>query len=115
MIAAIPGTQALIIRSATQVTADVLAAATDLMVVGRAGIGLDNVDEVLVSSPRVSVKMTITIQRGQPQGLAFTTFHFPDLVDLNVLTNDQWDPLSGTAEFKAAAIRIHKLTDNDRA
>ena len=35
---------ALIIRSATQVTADVLAAASQLVVVGRAGIGLDNVD-----------------------------------------------------------------------
>ena len=42
--AALVGVQALIIRSATQVTADVLAAATDLIVVGRAGIGLDNVD-----------------------------------------------------------------------
>jgi D-3-phosphoglycerate dehydrogenase len=36
--------QALIIRSATQVTAEVLAAAPSLVVVGRAGIGLDNVD-----------------------------------------------------------------------
>jgi D-3-phosphoglycerate dehydrogenase / 2-oxoglutarate reductase len=35
---------ALIIRSATQVTAEVLAAATSLKVVARAGIGLDNVD-----------------------------------------------------------------------
>ena len=35
---------ALIIRSSTQVTADVLAAATALKVVARAGIGLDNVD-----------------------------------------------------------------------
>ena len=35
---------ALIIRSATQVTADVLEAATNLKVVARAGIGLDNVD-----------------------------------------------------------------------
>src|SRR3954447_2359440 len=41
---AIVGTHALIIRSATQVTADVLAAGADLLVVGRAGIGLDNVD-----------------------------------------------------------------------
>ena len=40
----LPGAQALIIRSATQVTAEVLDAAGDLMVVGRAGIGLDNVD-----------------------------------------------------------------------
>ena len=38
------GAHALIIRSATQVTAEVLDVATDLMVVGRAGIGLDNVD-----------------------------------------------------------------------
>jgi D-3-phosphoglycerate dehydrogenase len=35
---------ALVIRSATQVTAEVLAAAPNLKVVGRAGIGLDNVD-----------------------------------------------------------------------
>src|SRR6266699_4100401 len=44
LCAALPGIAALVIRSATQVTADVLAAATDLVVVGRAGIGLDNVD-----------------------------------------------------------------------
>ena len=42
--AALAGVNALIIRSATQVTAEVLAGATDLIVVGRAGIGLDNVD-----------------------------------------------------------------------
>jgi D-3-phosphoglycerate dehydrogenase / 2-oxoglutarate reductase len=41
---AVVGANALIIRSATQVTADLLAIATDLVVVGRAGIGLDNVD-----------------------------------------------------------------------
>ena len=34
----------LAIRSATKVTADILAAATNLKVVGRAGIGVDNVD-----------------------------------------------------------------------
>lgn len=44
LVATVPGASALIIRSATQVTDEVLAAASDLMVVGRAGIGLDNVD-----------------------------------------------------------------------
>jgi D-3-phosphoglycerate dehydrogenase len=39
-----PGAAALIIRSATQVTREVLEAGRDLVVVGRAGIGLDNVD-----------------------------------------------------------------------
>jgi D-3-phosphoglycerate dehydrogenase len=40
----VPGAHALVIRSATQVTAEVLEAGSDLVVVGRAGIGLDNVD-----------------------------------------------------------------------
>jgi D-3-phosphoglycerate dehydrogenase len=40
----IKGANALIIRSATTVTAEVLEAADQLVVVGRAGIGLDNVD-----------------------------------------------------------------------
>ncbi len=40
----IRGAQGLIIRSATQVTAEVLEHADQLLVVGRAGIGLDNVD-----------------------------------------------------------------------
>ena len=44
LLGAVPGAHAIIIRSATTVTADVLAAGRDLVVVGRAGIGLDNVD-----------------------------------------------------------------------
>jgi D-3-phosphoglycerate dehydrogenase len=43
-LAALPGAQALIIRSATRVDAEALEAGRDLVVVGRAGIGLDNVD-----------------------------------------------------------------------
>ena len=37
---------ALIVRSETQVTADVLAAASNLKIVGRAGVGVDNIDTV---------------------------------------------------------------------
>jgi D-3-phosphoglycerate dehydrogenase len=44
LIGAVANANALIIRSATRVTTEVLAAAPDLVVVGRAGIGLDNVD-----------------------------------------------------------------------
>ncbi len=44
LLDAVVGAHALIIRSSTQVTAEVLAAGKDLVVVGRAGIGLDNVD-----------------------------------------------------------------------
>jgi formate dehydrogenase major subunit len=48
-------------------------------------------------------------------GLAFMTFHFPDDVDTNQLTIDATDPRSGTAEFKAAAIRVEKLAPTEAA
>ncbi len=44
VVEAVRGAHALVIRSATRVTEEVLAAGTELVVVGRAGIGLDNVD-----------------------------------------------------------------------
>ena len=44
LLATVPGAHAIIIRSATTVTREVLEAGKDLVVVGRAGIGLDNVD-----------------------------------------------------------------------
>ena len=39
----------LVIRSATKVTAEIIGAATNLKVIGRAGSGLDNVDKVSAS------------------------------------------------------------------
>jgi formate dehydrogenase major subunit len=35
--------------------------------------------------------------------------HYPDEIDVNELTIEAWDPKSGTAEFKATAVRIEKL------
>jgi D-3-phosphoglycerate dehydrogenase len=49
------GAQALVIRSATTVTAEVLDAGRDLVVVGRAGIGLDNVDVAAATARGVMV------------------------------------------------------------
>jgi formate dehydrogenase major subunit len=43
-------------------------------------------------------------------GLVFMTLHFQDDVVTNLLTMDATDPKSGTAEFKATAVRIEKLT-----
>ncbi|ATI41572.1 3-phosphoglycerate dehydrogenase [Pacificitalea manganoxidans] len=44
LLAALPGAQALIVRNRTQVDQAVLDAAPDLRVVGRLGVGLDNID-----------------------------------------------------------------------
>ncbi len=83
--------------------------ALDINHVDAERLGLSDGERVRVSSPRGSVEMAIRIQADIPVGLTFTTYHFPDLVDVNLLTNGEWDPRSGTSEFKAAAIRIDKL------
>ena len=55
LLEAVVGAHALIIRSATKVTAEVLEAGRDLQVVGRAGVGLDNVDVPAATSHGVMV------------------------------------------------------------
>ena len=48
-------------------------------------------------------------------GLVFMTLHFPDQAATNVLTIDEFDPKSGTAEFKACAVRVQKVKRVDQA
>ncbi len=72
-------------------------------------LGIVDGERVRVSSPRGQVEMAIRFQPDLPPGLVFTTYHFPELVDINRLTNDAYDPRSGTSEFKAASVRIDRL------
>jgi len=71
--------------------------------------GLDDGAMVRVSSRRGSVTAPIRIDRGLRAGLVFMTPHFNDDVPTNLLTIDATDPKSGTAEFKAAAVRIERI------
>jgi predicted molibdopterin-dependent oxidoreductase YjgC len=64
---------------------------------------------VKVSSRRGSVEAPVRVETSLRPGLAFMTLHFPDQVDTNQLTIDATDPKSGTAEFKASAIRVEKI------
>ena len=64
---------------------------------------------MLASSRRGSVVAPVRVDDTLRPGLAFMTLHFPDQVATNVLTIDATDPKSGTAEFKATAIRVEKL------
>jgi formate dehydrogenase major subunit len=66
-------------------------------------------DTVRVTSRRGSIDAPVRLDRGLRPGLAFMSIHFPDDVDVNQLTIDSWDPRSGTAEFKATAVRIEKV------
>ena len=62
-----------------------------------------------VVSRRGSVTVQVAVDEGLKPGLTFMTLHAPDQVDVNQLTIDATDPKSGTAEFKAAAIRLEKV------
>jgi formate dehydrogenase major subunit len=72
-------------------------------------LGLVEGDVVKASSRRGSVVLPVHLDSTLRPGLAFMTLHFPDQVSTNQLTIDALDPKSGTAEFKATAIRIDKL------
>jgi formate dehydrogenase major subunit len=64
---------------------------------------------VRVVSRRGQVEVAIRIDESLRPGLTFMTMHFQDEVAVNLLTIDATDPKSGTAEFKATAIRIEKV------
>jgi formate dehydrogenase major subunit len=66
---------------------------------------------VRVVSRRGSVLAPVRLDPGLRPGLVFMTFHFPDQVDVNRLTIEATDPKSGTAEFKASAVRIEPVRE----
>ncbi len=71
--------------------------------------GLAEGERVRVVSRRGAVEVAVRIDETLRPGLTFMTLHFQDDVATNLLTIDATDPKSGTAEFKATAIRIEKL------
>jgi formate dehydrogenase major subunit len=85
----------------------------ELSVADAEQLGLSDGQRARISSRRGSITAPVRIQRSLRRGLAFMTLHFPDDVETNVLTINATDPKSGTAEFKASAIRVEPLTDGD--
>jgi predicted molibdopterin-dependent oxidoreductase YjgC len=69
-------------------------------------LGILDGDPVRVTSRRGSVVAPARLDRSLRSGLVFMTFHFQDEVRVNQLTTDETDPKSGTAEFKACAVRV---------
>jgi formate dehydrogenase major subunit len=77
-------------------------------------LGVEPGETVKVSSRRGSINAPVRLDPNLRPGLAFMTFHFPDQVDVNLLTVDATDPNSGTAEFKATAVQVSKLNGDTR-
>jgi formate dehydrogenase major subunit len=87
----------------------------DLSPEDAARLGIDDGERVRVVSRRGRVEVAAHIDPGLRPGLTFMTLHYQDDVATNLLTIDATDPKSGTAEFKATAIRIEKLDGAVRA
>jgi predicted molibdopterin-dependent oxidoreductase YjgC len=71
--------------------------------------GVADGTRVRIVSRRGAVEAPVRYDRTLRAGLAFMNLHFPDEVATNMLTIDATDPLSGTAEFKATAIRLEPV------
>ena len=64
LIGCIPDYNGLIVRSATKVTKEVIEAGKNLKVIGRAGVGIDNVDvEEAKAGNAIGVKVTERVRR----------------------------------------------------
>jgi predicted molibdopterin-dependent oxidoreductase YjgC len=71
--------------------------------------GVADGGRVRVVSRRGAVEAPVRYDDTLRPGLAFMNLHFPDEVETNILTIDAQDPKSGTAEFKATAIRLEAV------
>ena len=78
-------------------------------------LGILDGDPVRVTSRRGSVVAPARLDRSLRSGLVFMTFHFQDEVRVNQLTIDETDPKSGTAEFKACAVRVDPVRASEPA
>jgi formate dehydrogenase major subunit len=72
-------------------------------------------DLVRITSRRGSIVAPARIDTGLRAGLVFMTLHFQDQVRVNLLTIDATDPRSGTAEFKACAVKVEPVRAPDEA
>ncbi len=77
--------------------------------------GFTDGETARITARRGSILAPVRVDPSLRPGLAFMTFHFPGEVDTNIITIDATDPKSGTAEFKATAIRIDKATQPEPA
>jgi predicted molibdopterin-dependent oxidoreductase YjgC len=78
-----------------------------------ARLGITDGVMVSVVSRRGRVTAPARVDTALRAGMVFMTLHFPDEVATNRLTIDVSDPKSGTAEFKACAVRVERATERD--
>jgi predicted molibdopterin-dependent oxidoreductase YjgC len=78
-----------------------------------AALGIEDGARVRVTSRRGAIELRARADAGLYRGLAFLTLHHPDQAAVNLLTIHAVDPKSGTAEFKATAIRVELIGSDE--
>jgi predicted molibdopterin-dependent oxidoreductase YjgC len=89
--------------------------ALDISPEDAAHLGIVDGETVSIVSRRGHVLAPARVDPALRAGMVFMTLHFPDEVTTNRLTIDVSDPKSGTAEFKACAVRVERATERDLA
>ena len=93
LLAAIPEAHAILVRSATKVDAEAIAAAPNLKIVARAGVGLDNVDVPAATEANVMVvnAPTSNIVSAAELAVALLLANARNVVPANItLKNGEW-------------------------
>jgi anaerobic selenocysteine-containing dehydrogenase len=71
--------------------------------------GIQHGDEVVISSPRGSIKMKANVTNTILQGVVSTPHHWPDEANINILADDKnLDPISGFPAFKSQLCQVAK-------
>ena len=73
-----------------------------------AELAISTGDLVRASSRRGSIELRAWVTERSPRGVTWTTFHFAEACG-NVLTNDAYDDVTETPEYKCCAIKVEKL------
>ena len=74
------------------------------------GMGIEDGEIVRVSSRRGALEVHAKVTDRSPRGAIFMAFAHPETAPTNILTNDAYDFITETPEFKACAVKVEKLT-----
>ena len=79
----------------------------DISVEDARSLGIASGEMIKVSSRRGQIELAARITEQVPPGMVWMAFHFREAC-ANWLTNQAYDPVSHTAEYKACAVRLEK-------
>lgn len=90
--------EAIVVRSATKVRKDLIDTCTNLKVIGRAGVGMDNIDVAYAREKGIAV---VNTPAASSQSVAELVFAHLLSASRNIAKTNRVMPIDGNAQFKA--------------